>query len=105
MRYQTVHSTPPSVDRPLNKNSLPTHLIQIDHWLPELILQLVEIPHAHFSKVTGMVLVEIRSVMMLSTSHTSSTRMLSVLSNTAMACRHVSAMLAGLRQSSRHCCD
>ena len=65
----------------------------------------MEISHAHFSKVTGVIFVEICSVMMLSASHTSSTGMLPVLSHAAVACRHVSAVLAGLRQSSRHGCD
>lgn len=66
------------------KNAL-AHLIQIDDRLPELILQFVEIPHAHFSEVTRMVFVEISSVMMLSTRHTTATRMLSVFANAAVA--------------------
>ena len=60
------------------------HLVQIDDWLPELILQFVEVSHAHFSKVTGMVFVEVCSMMMLSTCHTTATRMLSVLANAAV---------------------
>lgn len=61
------------------------HLVQIDDRLPELILQFVEISHAHFSEVTGMIFVEIGPVMMLSTRHTTSTRMLSVFANAAVA--------------------
>lgn len=67
------------------------HLVEIDDGLPELILQLVEVPHAHLSKVSRMVLVEIRSVMMLTTSHTTSTRMLSVLANTSVTSGDVAA--------------
>lgn len=51
----------------------------------------MEVPHAHFSEVTGMVLVEIRSVMVLTTSHTTSTRMLSVLANTSMTSGNMAA--------------
>lgn len=91
----------------------------------------MEISHAHFSEVTGMVFVEISSVMMLSTGHTTSTRMLSVLANAAvtsgdMATAGRKSMLAenlgaspepkrflcgfnllfaGFGQSRRHCCD
>lgn len=44
----------------------------------------MKVSHAHFSEVTGMVFVDISSVMMLSTCHTTSTRMLSVLANAAV---------------------
>ena len=58
------------------------YLVEIDHRLPELILQLVKISHADLSEVTRMVLVEIRSVMMRSTGHTATTGMLPVLADT-----------------------
>ena len=67
------------------------HLVQVDNGLPELVLQLVEISHAHFSEVTGMIFVQVCSVMMLSTSHTTSTRMLSVLANAAVTSRDMAA--------------
>lgn len=44
----------------------------------------MEIPHSHFPKVPGMVFVEIRTVMMLSTGHTTSTGMLAVLADTSV---------------------
>jgi hypothetical protein len=44
----------------------------------------MEIPHSDLSKVTGMVLVHVRTVVMLSTSKTSSTRVLAVLSYTTV---------------------
>ena len=69
----------------------PTHLIQVDNRLPELILQLVEISHSDLAKVTRVVLVEIRTVVMLSTSHTATTGMLAVLSYTTVAGGDVAA--------------
>lgn len=107
-----------------------TYLVEVDDRLPKLVVQFVEISHANFPKVTRMVLVEICSVMMLSTGHTTSTRMLSMLANTAVAGRDVApatrlmsinalprlldglyqrgalavyVLLACLRQPSRHC--
>jgi hypothetical protein len=68
-----------------------THLIQIDDRLPELILQLVEISHSDLSKVTRMVFVKIRTVVMLSSCHTTSTRMLAMFSYTAVAGGDVAA--------------
>lgn len=44
----------------------------------------MEVSHAHFSEVTGMVFVDIRSMVMLPARHTTSTRMLSVLANAAV---------------------
>ena len=49
-----------------------------------MILQLVEVSHAHFSEITGMVFIEICSMVMLPTRHTTSTRMFSVLANSAV---------------------
>ena len=72
------------------KNAL-AHLIQVDDRLPELILQFVEVPHAHFSEVTRMVFVEVGSVMVLSTRHTTSTGMLSVFADAAVASGDVTA--------------
>lgn len=68
-----------------------THLFQIDRRLPELILLLVEIPHPDFPKVTRMISVEIRPVVMESTGHTASTGMLAVLSYSSVAGGDVAA--------------
>lgn len=68
-----------------------TYLVKVDNRLPELVLRLVEIPHADFPEVTGMVFVEIGSVMMLSTSHTTTTGMLSMFAYTAAAGGDVAA--------------
>ena len=69
--------------------SVVSHLIEVDDRLPELILQSVKISHADLSEVTRMVLVEIRSVMMLTTRHTTTTGVLSVLADTSMTGRDV----------------
>jgi len=70
-------------------------LIQVDNRLPEVVSLLVEIPHSDLSKVTGMVLVHVCSVVMLSTSQTSTTGMLAMLSYTTVAGGDVTAVLAG----------
>ena len=51
----------------------------------------MEIPHANLPKVTGMVFVEIRPMVMLSTGHTTTTWMLAVLADTAVAGGNVAA--------------
>jgi hypothetical protein len=56
-----------------------------------MILQLVKVSHADLPKVTRMVFVEIGSVMVLSTSHTTSTGMLTVLADTTVAGGDVAA--------------
>lgn len=68
-----------------------TYLVQIDDGLPELILRLVEIPHPDLAEVPGVVFIEIGTVMMLSTGHTTTTGMLSVFANTAVAGGDVAA--------------
>ncbi len=55
--------------------------------------------NTHLSKVTRMVLVEHDPVVMLATSITPSTRMLSVLSDTAMASTDVTTLLPVLPQA------
>lgn len=59
----------------------------------------MEVPHAHFSEVTRMVFVEVGSVMMLSTRHTTSTRMLPVFTDAAVASGDVTATAKTLRIS------
>ena len=66
-----------------------THLVKVDDRLPELILEFVKIPHSNLSEVSRMVPVQIRSVMVLTTSHTTSTWMLAVLSYTTVTSRDV----------------
>jgi len=44
----------------------------------------VEVSHTNLAKIAGVEFVDVRSVMMLATSHTSATRMLSMLAYTTM---------------------
>jgi hypothetical protein len=67
------------------------YLIEIDNRLPEVVSLLVEVPHSNLSKVTRMVPVQVRPVMMLSTSKTSSTGMLPVLPYTTVSCGDMTA--------------
>jgi len=85
-----------------NPLSEQTYLIQVDNRLPEVVALLVEVSHTDLSKVTGMVLVHVGSVVMLSTSETATTWMLAVLAYTTVTGRDVSAVLAGLAQMGRH---
>ena len=55
-----------------------TCLIEIHDRLPVAALDLAVLPHADLAEVSGMELVEIRSVVVLTTCHTASTGMLSV---------------------------
>ncbi|KAH3669500.1 hypothetical protein OGAPHI_001621 [Ogataea philodendri] len=63
-------------------------LVKVDDWAPEVGLLLVEISHTNFTKVTWVVFVQVGSVVVLTTGHTSTTGMLSVLSNTTLTGRH-----------------
>jgi len=64
----------------------------------------VEVAHTDFTEVTGMVLVEVDSVVVLTTSKTSTSPVttLSVLANTTLAMGDVAAHLSGLFISSHH---
>jgi hypothetical protein len=66
-----------------------TNLIEVDNWLPELILQFVEVPHPDLPEVTWVVLVDVRSVVVLATSHTTTTGVLAVLAYTTVAGRYM----------------
>lgn len=66
-----------------------SYLVEVDNRLPELVLELVEVPHTNLSEVTWMVLVDVGTVVVLTTSHTTTTGMLSVLANTTMTGRDV----------------
>lgn len=59
-------------------------LLQVDLWLPEVVSLLVEVSHTNLSEVTWMVLVHVGSVVVLTTSLTTSTRVLSVLTDSTL---------------------
>jgi hypothetical protein len=61
-----------------------TYLVQVYRRFPEFVHRLVEVPHADLSEVTGMVFIEIGTVVMLATGHTATTGVLAVLSDTTI---------------------
>lgn len=68
-----------------------TYLVQVDGGLPELLLGLVEVAHTDLTEVTGVVLVDVGAVVVLTTSHTTTTRALTVLADTTVTGGHVAA--------------
>lgn len=64
---------------------------------PELVLATqMEVPHANLAEVTRMVFVEVDAVMVHATSVTATSRMLTVLADTAMTVADVTTQLPGL---------
>jgi hypothetical protein len=68
-----------------------TYLVEVDYGLPELLRGLVVVPHTDLTEVTGMVLVEIGTVVVLTTGHTTTTGVLTVLSDTTVTGGHMTA--------------
>ena len=68
---------------------LRSYLVEVDSGLPELLVGLVEVPHTDLSEVTWMVLVDVRSVMVLTTGKTTTTGMLPVFADTTVTGRDV----------------
>lgn len=67
------------------------YLVEVDDGLPEVVLLLVEVSHTNLSEVTGMVLVHVGTVVVLTTSKTTTTGMLAVLSDTSLTGGNVAA--------------
>lgn len=61
------------------------YFVEIDYRFPLVVSLKVEMPHAHLAKVTWVEFVQIGAVMMLSTSHTTTSGVLSVLSYPTVA--------------------
>jgi hypothetical protein len=92
-------------------------LVEVDDGLPEVVLLLVEVAHTNLSEVTRVVLVDVGPVVVLrgvldhalvavrstlaylTTSHTTTSGMLPVLSDTSVTGGDVTAVLAGVAQS------
>lgn len=70
---------------------MPAYLVEVDNGLPELVLELVEVSHTDLSEVTRVVLVEVGTVVVLTTGHTTTTGVLSVLADTTVTGRDVAA--------------
>ena len=97
-------------------------LLEVDDGSPELVLELVEVTHTDLTavkgvrhlrvrktrriganlQVTGMVLVHVGSVVVLTTGETTTTGMLAVLTDTTVTGRDVSTVLAGVGKAGRH---
>lgn len=69
------------------------YLVEVDDWLPEVVLLLVEVSHTNLSEVTWMVLVQVGTVVVLTTSKTTSTWMLAVLADTSLTGGNMSAAM------------
>lgn len=78
------------------------HLVNVDGRSEVVVGQNVVVPHTDLTEVTGMVLVEVGSVVVLTTGLTSTTRRLSVLADTTVTGRDVSSVLSGVGESGRH---
>lgn len=67
----------------LLRNKSPQTL-DVNDGSPEVVLLLVEVSHTDLTKVTRVVLVEVGSVVVLTTGHTTTTGILAVLANTTV---------------------
>jgi hypothetical protein len=76
-------------------------LVNVDNRTPVGVVLQVEVTHTDFTKVTRMVLIHVDTVMVLTTSKTTTTRMLSVLANTTVTGRDVSTLLSVVMKSGR----
>jgi hypothetical protein len=68
-----------------------TYLVEVDGGLPELLLGLVEVTHTDLTEVTRMVLVDVGTVVVLTTGHTATTGGLAVLANSTVTGGHMAA--------------
>merc|ERR1719402_1708945 len=66
-------------------------LVEIDNGAMQLVPLQVESPHTDFAEVTRMVLVEVNSVVMLSSGVTATTGMLAVFADASVAVAHVTS--------------
>jgi hypothetical protein len=66
-------------------------LVEVDDGLPEVVLLLVEVSHTDLSEVTGVVLVHVGTVVVLTTGKTTTTGVLAVLTDTTVTGRDVAA--------------
>ena len=76
--------------------------VEVDDGAVELVAELVEVPHTNFTEVTGMVLVEEDPVVVHSSGVTTTSGMLSVLSDTTVSGADVTTLLPVLLESRRH---
>jgi len=77
-------------------------LLNVESRSPLVVAEEVEVPHADLTEVTGMVLVQVGAVVVLTTGHTTTTRVLSVLADTSLTGGNMSAVLSCLGEPGRH---
>lgn len=75
----------------LRTDPIVTYLVEVDGGLPELLLGLVEVAHTDFTEVTGVVFVDVGTVVVLTTGHTTTTGALAVLADTTVTGGHMAA--------------
>jgi hypothetical protein len=91
VQVEEAHPIPSSHIISFNHLIQQTYLVKVDNWPPKSALRFVEISHTDFTEVTRVVLVEIGSVVMLTTGHTTTTGVFSMLSNTTVTGGHMAA--------------
>jgi hypothetical protein len=72
-------------------SDIETYLVNVDSGLPELLVGLVEVPHTNLTEVTRVELVNVGTVVVLTTGHTTTTGGLAVLADTTVTGRDVAA--------------
>ncbi len=77
-------------------------LVNVDGGAERVVGLLVVVPHTNLAKVTGVVLVKVGAVVVLTTGETATTRMLAVLADTTVTGRDVAAVLAGVGETGGH---
>lgn len=80
-----------------------TYLVEVDHGLPELLIGLVKVPHTNLTEITGVVLVEVGTVVVLTTGHTTTTGVLAVLADTTVTGGHMAAARRERSKSASSC--
>jgi len=77
---------------------LVTYLVEVDGGLPELLLGLVEVAHTDLTEVTGVELVNVGTVVVLTTGHTTTTGALAVLADTTVTGGHMATAVKKKRR-------
>lgn len=78
---------------PLHIHIRSTYLVEVDGRPPVLLVGLAEVPHADLSEVTGVVLVKVGAVVVLTTGHTTTTGVLTVLANATVTGGNMTAAM------------
>ena len=77
-------------------------LVEVENRPVLRVAQKVEVAHTNLTEVTGVVTVEVGTVVVETTSKTATTWVLAVLADTTVTGRNISTVLPGLMKASRH---